>query len=441
MKAQWQSERGQALILIVFAIVGLIGMVALATDGGNAYSDRRHAQNAADTAVLAAAHSIIRSADWKPAALAIAATNGYGDTDATIGTTASLSNVEVYRCNESDPAVDCGQYDIDVTSDASRYVQVKITSTVNTFFAPVIGIRQVTNVVQAIALANPGDYKAMFMGNAIVALAPHTCQATTYQGTADTVLSGGGIFVNSDNSDCVPPQPDAAFFNKSNSAALTTPSLCVVGDIVYNPPAIDAGWIGNGPDDCEPFGFPPEDVQMPNITCPVDATWPAPAPAPPGTMTPGNYTGTFPPAGITNLQSGTYCVFGEFRLNAGQSLTGIGVVIVVHGDIVWNGSAEPHLSPPEQGDYSGLLLYVPLEDPIDYTRRVWIDGNSNSELAGTILAPAAHCNINGTGDLDVIEGQIICYLVDLSGTSGISIVYNDLENFDAQDQPALQLTQ
>jgi hypothetical protein len=31
--------------------------------------------------------------------------------------------------------------------------------------------------------------------------------------------------------------------------------------------------------------------------------------------------------------------------------------------------------------------------------------------------------------------------VDLSGTSGISIVYNDLENFDAQDQPALQLTQ
>src|SRR5512143_969605 len=49
------AQRGQVLIIFVFAIIGLIGMTGLAIDGGNIYSDRRHAQNAADTAALAAA--------------------------------------------------------------------------------------------------------------------------------------------------------------------------------------------------------------------------------------------------------------------------------------------------------------------------------------------------------------------------------------------------
>ena len=50
-----KSEKGQAIILIAFGIVAMIGFTALAIDGGRALSDRRHAQNAADTAVLAAA--------------------------------------------------------------------------------------------------------------------------------------------------------------------------------------------------------------------------------------------------------------------------------------------------------------------------------------------------------------------------------------------------
>ncbi|HEX9332631.1 MAG TPA: pilus assembly protein TadG-related protein, partial [Anaerolineales bacterium] len=59
MKPKFQ-ERGQALILIAFAAVGLVGFAALAIDGSRVFSDRRHAQNAADTAVLAAALAKIR---------------------------------------------------------------------------------------------------------------------------------------------------------------------------------------------------------------------------------------------------------------------------------------------------------------------------------------------------------------------------------------------
>jgi uncharacterized membrane protein len=49
------TERGQALILLVFAVVGLLGFTALAIDGGMIYSDRRIAQNAADAAAVAGA--------------------------------------------------------------------------------------------------------------------------------------------------------------------------------------------------------------------------------------------------------------------------------------------------------------------------------------------------------------------------------------------------
>jgi Flp pilus assembly protein TadG len=42
------SERGQAIVLIVLAMIVLLGFTALAVDGSMVYSDRRMVQNAAD---------------------------------------------------------------------------------------------------------------------------------------------------------------------------------------------------------------------------------------------------------------------------------------------------------------------------------------------------------------------------------------------------------
>jgi len=47
-------EKGQALIIIALAAAVLFAFSALAIDGSMVFSDRRYAQNATDTAVLAA---------------------------------------------------------------------------------------------------------------------------------------------------------------------------------------------------------------------------------------------------------------------------------------------------------------------------------------------------------------------------------------------------
>ncbi|MBK7454602.1 MAG: hypothetical protein IPJ46_13065 [Anaerolineales bacterium] len=72
-----KNERGQALIIIVFSILGLMGMSALAIDGGNAFVDRRRAESAASAAALTASITRIEGGDWRSAALAAARANGY----------------------------------------------------------------------------------------------------------------------------------------------------------------------------------------------------------------------------------------------------------------------------------------------------------------------------------------------------------------------------
>jgi hypothetical protein len=395
------TERGQALVMIALAAIGLFGFAALAIDGSAIFSDRRHAQNAADTSALAAALAKTRDdATWEPVGLARAKSNGYDDNGIT-------NDVLIYNPPISGPYLGNDQY-----------IQVKIRSDVRLFFARIIGRQKATNYVEAVARATPSERKEMFSGNAVVGLAPHDCHAVTYQGNADTTITGGGIFVMSD---C----PDAAFFNHSGAAELHAPSLCAVGGIEYRPGALSVPSISEG---CSP---PPQIIE-PNPACIGNAVKTG------STLSPGNWTGHFPPAGVDTLQSGVYCVNGDFRLNGGDSLTGHGVVIRMNSGVVsWNGGATVHLEAPTEGDFNGLLLYLPSSTNCS---TVTLNGNSGSTLVGTILAPCSDVSIEGTGDSG-IDGQIIGYTVDLSGTSSNSIHYNNQQNYDALIPPSLEMTQ
>lgn len=405
------TEKGQALILIAFAAVALFAFAALAIDGGRIYSDKRHAQNAADTAILAAALTKARGGAWETAGLSRAASNGYDNN----GTT---NDVVFYN-----PPID-GPY----TSDP-EYIQVKIRSDIDMTFARVIGRSMSTNHVEAVARVIPSVTKPMFDGNAVVGLAPHECQAIKYQGNANTTVIGSGIFVNSDCS-------DAAFFNNSSSAQLTGPCLKSVGGIDYKPGALNipAGCIQNG---ATAYSYPPDNIIFPEVAC-VPGTSSSGS-----TLNPGTYSsGQFPPAGITDLNPGVYCVGTNFRVNGGDTLRGSGVLIIMtSGDVVFNGGATIQLSglPGPQSasnPYGGLFLYMPMSNTGD----IVIDGNATSGFTGTILAPAADISIQGTGGAG-LHGQIIGYTVDLAGTSNTTIVYEDEKNWDAPTPLKIELKQ
>jgi len=115
MKAK--MEKAQSLLLIAVGMLALLGLTAIAIDGGNVYRDRRQAQNAADNAALAAALAITQNQDWQQAASTRASQNGYLNDGVR-------SVVEVYY-----PPVE-GPY-----AGNTEYVQVIITSHVSTYFA------------------------------------------------------------------------------------------------------------------------------------------------------------------------------------------------------------------------------------------------------------------------------------------------------------------
>jgi hypothetical protein len=60
IRKQPRKQKGQAILLIALALVALIALVALAVDGGNAYNQRRIAQNSVDGATHAAMTELYR---------------------------------------------------------------------------------------------------------------------------------------------------------------------------------------------------------------------------------------------------------------------------------------------------------------------------------------------------------------------------------------------
>ena len=138
-------------------------------------------------------------------------------------------------------------------------------------------------------------------------------------------------------------------------------------------------------------------------------------------MTPGNYSGSFPPSGVTTLQSGTYCISGDFTLNNNQKLTGTGVTIVMNsGKIKWNGGSEAKLTAPTSGDNSGLLIYYPPSNSSELD----INGSSNVTLTGTVLAQNAPCFFAGSGQIQKATLQFICFTWQGGGNSDVQIIYN-----------------
>jgi Flp pilus assembly protein TadG len=396
------TERGQALILIALAAIGLFGMAGLAIDGSAKFSDRRHAQNAADSAVLAAALARIDGdPQWKLTGLNRALENGYNN-DLVSNT------VDIYVCNEA--GSDCGPY-----TGNSNYVKVVVVSHVDTYFAGVIGIDQTQNTVESLAMSQEEYVGELYGGASIVGLAPDQCKTIWFSGTAIADIEGGGVFSNS-ALDCGLTIQGSTNLTIDGSIDMVASGYTKNG----NPPL--GGISGGIHGEADGYEYPPPAEMLPSITCAADASKSG------SSMTPGNWSGNFPPSGVTTLNPGTYCINGDFTLNAGDELTGTGVTIyMATGLIHWNGGAEVNLSAPTSGDLAGLLIYSPMSN----TNTMRFNGNGDSSLTGTIFMPAAPLIYNGTGNVNPSHVQIIGYTIELTGTNDTNVIYQDDDNWDS----------
>jgi Flp pilus assembly protein TadG len=424
-------ERGQVLIILVGAIIGLFALTALAIDGGMAFSDRRNAQNAADAAALAGAYAVahdpgdgvlehVRDNIVVPAAEARALANHFQD-DAN--TTVTINYPPASGTYAGNP----------------QYVQAIITSKVDTSLIHFAYNGEVKNTVEAVAHFTPATVAPLYNGNALVSLAPHECPGLSANGNFTAILTMGGIFVNSD---CNP-----AVEGNSNTKTIDSPSLSSVG-------TIDDDFLDKGNIDIDSinqpapqFPYPPGIDMVPPPDCAaapdanydsVNQIWSPPTPGGVAVI-PGGLPHDFK----GKLTRGVYCIdSGGFTFNAQADFIGQGVTLFITGDhpcdFTWNGGAKIQLYAPDATkwvaestcmndtcDYKGIVVYV---DPKGFaswpdSKDAVIDGNVTSEVYGTIYAPICNVKKAGTSGMQFV-GQVIGYTFQNIGTANLTLEYN-----------------
>jgi Flp pilus assembly protein TadG len=409
---QRPKEHGQALIVVVLAIVALAGMAGLVVDGGNAFLDRRNAQNAADSAALAAAVTRVRGTTGQSisgAAFSAAAQNGY-DNNGT-------SNiVEVHHPPISGPY-----------KDNEEYVQVIITSHVKTYFARLVGRKELTNKVEATARTKTPEVREILNGQAVISLAPvsdcNNHKSFWVHGEATLDITGGGVFVNSDNNQCAFIQQGSGSIRIQDNHQINVVGAASIQKPQLLTPGVTVG-VASSP-------YPPP-FFLPKFGCGGEAEISEDG----TTMTSGSWDDVFPPPGVTQLEGGTYCL--KKGMDITGDLEGSNVTFKVEdGDIHWSGTANIVLDAPNTGDLKGLLLFVPMNNP----NKIVLNGGADSNIKGTILAPASAIHINGNDSDAGFKSQIIGYTIDVNGDSNVVIYYKDELNYNTMTMPEIQLSQ
>ena len=470
------QERGQALVIIALAVVGLFGFSALAIDGSRVFSDRRNAQNAADTAALSAALTKIRGTgtDYVTAAENRAGSNGYVD-DAD-------SQVDVNLCSALVGTPNACQ-GIPTTSsetallDPANYIQVKITSTIPATFAKIIGRNEFTNIVTAVAYSGPVEPQPIIKGAALAALKEDGDKTLFGNGVVNLDVNNSGVFNNSANNCGTTIAGAGSTYTVDTSFQFVSGTYCSgAGNTSMNPVTASSA-----------IEYPPTfNIQEPTINC---GSTPGTSSENHATNTitssPGNYPSgeNLNYAGTVIFQPGNYCIGASFKINGvakviadhanfkitgGEfSLNGLSTLtcndLLVHitqngtgmsfngnsevhcndvtfyastGSVKWSGNAVVRLFAPKGGEYKNLLIYMPYGNSSDFT----ITGTSDNELTGSIIAVSSNIKIAGVSGTQGLHSQIIGYTVEIKGSTDLLIEYVPEEQYWEVNPTAVTLT-
>lgn len=401
---KFNSEKGQALILITFAMIALIGFTALAVDGGRAFEENRHAQNAADTSALAAALAYQRGENILTTAQARAASNGYDDNGTTNDVTVTVTSI----------AAGSGICPGDA---AGKEVTVAITTTIENTFARVLGRNTTTSVVTATTRACSFIIVEPFNGAAVAGLNPSTSSCAYDSGQSNSAhwtLKGGGIFSN------------GCAYSKNGGSVTLDAGECVAT-------------VGNA------YNFtcmqPHQTSKAVNYPSGVLAMMPEN----PCDGTPGDVG--LPQGSGSTFSNGVYCISDLDALDKKDIVLNNATLYVtdMNFDLKFAGSGGFNGSPTASGPYAGyymIIAYNPTPCPDFNAKNVQtmvLRGNSGGTFSGTILAPSACIDIRGNGEPSGIHTQIIAYNISSNGNAEVYINYNPNPNLQDPIDPTITL--
>jgi hypothetical protein len=160
LERQEHGEKGQALVLVVFAIIALLVVLGLAVDGGMIILDRRRMQNASDAGALAGTRLLARAicGDGADDAAIVAEVNHYAerngvpDTDGQPGNGIN-DNVAADYVNFDEVVL--GRVGAGAIPNGSTGVSVTARINRPTYFVSLIGIDTAGASAAAMAMTGP----------------------------------------------------------------------------------------------------------------------------------------------------------------------------------------------------------------------------------------------------------------------------------------------
>ena len=383
------KEKGAAAILVALSLFVLVGFAALAIDGGLGFDQRRGTQNAADNAALAAAWEACNPRDASApdpvgSALAVAAENGYDDTDPEVVVTVN--------------ALDATEYEVIIQ---------RVNDT--TFAGPGVGAETLTVISQGVATCE----QEPFLGGYAIFAGADACAsggAIELDLTGATKTINGGIFSNGD-------------------LKINGPNTTINGAVEYR-----GGFTSNaGVPGEKYFGSPkpyPLDLDIAEFR--------------PGgsrqASDPSHYYFSAPSIGIDNgwmvsnghatgnnsniviIHSGIYYSpktgNSAIDLKGVSTAPGVTVTFVSEGEMHVIGEADiTGYAPVDAGGYSPLILFSNASPtPSCSTNAIQFSG-SDMSWAGLIYAPNGQVQMSASSNNATVNGSIIGYSVNVSGSN------------------------
>lgn len=177
-----RRDSGQALVVMVLALVGMLAMSALVIDGGNAFVQQRVTQNGADAAAEAGAVVLAQNLTG----------GGHSDQEVLAAVTASanrnsitLASVLYTNINGNSLGITVGSIGSGRPPTAAAGVRAIGKKTFGTYVGGVIGVSQLTASAQATAVAGPSAGCALSQGCTLLPITfpvnPSLCSDTDRQ--------------------------------------------------------------------------------------------------------------------------------------------------------------------------------------------------------------------------------------------------------------------